>query len=97
MSPFDPPPPCGQLPVENSGQPVDKSGNPARKILDAMPLTSKPVIKSRTDSQSTGLREVVHNLAESIHNVDQSVGAILDAIDLIKARIDALETGQKRP
>lgn len=87
---------CGQRPVDNSQRPVDKPANPARKILDAMPLTSKPVYKSRTDSQSTGAHEATHNLETLIHNQDQIVASILQAIDLINARLDALESRIER-
>lgn len=84
---------CGQRPVDNPTPPVDNSQNPARKILDAMPLILKTdSYKSRSDSQSTGGREVIHNLGESVHSQDQIVAAILDAIDLINARLDAIES-----
>lgn len=40
--------------------------------------------KLRTDSQPTGAREEIHRLNETI-------AAILNAIDLINARIDAIQ------
>ena len=84
---------CGQRPVDKSGRPVDNSQNPARKILDAMPLKTKtPNYKPYSDTQPTGAREAIHNLSASIHNQDQIVAVILDALDLLSARIDAIES-----
>lgn len=79
---------CGQRPVDNSRPAVENAENPARKILDAMSLNLKtPSYKPRTDSQPTGARDVIHRLAE----LDSLVASILEAIDLINARIDAIE------
>lgn len=50
-----------------------------------MSLTLKtPSYKPRTDSQPTGAREEIHRLNETL-------AAVLNAIDLINARIDSLE------
>lgn len=83
---------CGQRPVEKGRRPVDNSQNPARKILDAMPLKTKTTnYKPSSDTQPTGAREAIHNLGESVHNQDRIAAAILDALDLLSARIDAIE------
>lgn len=59
--------------------------NPATKILDAMSLNLKtPSYKSVTRSNPSGVREAVDNL-------NDLVAAILSAIDVINARLDALE------
>lgn len=73
---------CGQRPVENPPPAVE---NPARKILDTMSLNLKtPSYKPRTDLQPTGTREEIHRLNEQL-------AAVLNAIDLINARIDAID------
>lgn len=83
---------CGQRPVDNPTRPVDNSQNPARKILDAMSLDSKnDSYKSVKNLYPTGARETLHNLREVVHNQDRIVAAILDALDLLSARIDAIE------
>jgi hypothetical protein len=79
---------CGQRPVDNPPRPVD---NPVRKILDAMSLDSKTSDKSVKRVNPSGVRDAVDNLNEVIHRHDQILGAILDAIDLINARLDSLE------
>ena len=81
MNPSEPWDPLWKNPVDSQNRPVE---NQVRKIFDAMSLNLKNQYKSLPRSSTTDAREAIHNL-------DRIVGAILDALDLINARIDAVE------
>ena len=80
---------CGQQSSTRRQNPVE---NPARKILDAMSLDSKnkTSYKSVTRSSTSGVREAVDEL-------NQIVTSLIDALDLITARIDAIDAQINAP
>lgn len=74
-------------PVDNPVRPVD---NPARKLLDAMPLAFKTSYKSVKKVHPSRVGEAVDNLAGAVWDHDRILAAVLDALDLLTARLDGL-------